>query len=207
MFLRSPDVWMLCLQYFFMSFSWYFNITWLPKFLDSLKLAPWLAATLNILPLFLGGIGALSSGFMAAFLTRFFGSVRTARRVLSSTSFLLAAVVLLLSTLIHEPWLKVTAIGLGFGFFNDTVMPPAWGACMDVGGKFAGTLSGTMNMTGNFGGVLFPTLSAYVLEAFGNNWNVVFYMCAISYVIGAVLWMRLDPVTPVERPEPEGHLH
>jgi sugar phosphate permease len=203
LFATSPNVLMLCFQYFFMSFSWYFNITWLPTFLDSLKLAPSVAAGLNILPLFLGGIGALVSGFVAASLTRFFGSVRTARRVLCSTSFLTAAVVLVSSTFIHEPWIKIIALGFAIGFFNDIVMPPSWGSCMDVGGRFSGTLSGAMNMTGNLGGVVFPVASEFVREHFANNWNPVFYLMSASYVIAAVLWMWIDPVTAVQKPEVE----
>ncbi len=201
LFATTPDVIMLCLQYFFMSFSWYFYITWLPTFLDELKVSPAVAAALNILPLFLGGVGAMLSGLLAGRMTRIFGSVRTARRVVSSTSFLCAGTLLIVSTGIHVPWLKMLAIGMA-SFFNDVVLPPAWGACMDVGGKFSGTLSGAMNMTGNFGGVFFPVVTGYVLQHMGNNWNLVFYLCAISYVIGAILWMKLDPVTPVERPEP-----
>jgi MFS family permease len=202
LFATSPDVVMLCLQYFFMSFSWYFYITWLPTFLEDLKLAPAVAAGLNILPLFLGGLGALISGFMAAPLTRFFGSVRTARRVLCSTTFLCAGGLLVISTAIHEPWIKMVAIGLA-SFCNDVVMPPAWGSCMDVGGRFSGTLSGAMNMTGNFGGVVFPVVTAFVLTHFGNNWNLVFYTSAISYVFAALLWMWIDPVTPIQKPEIE----
>jgi len=200
LFATTPDVIMLCLQYFFMSFSWYFYITWLPTFLDELKLNPALSATLNILPLFLGGIGALVSGYMAAPLTRMFGSVRTARRVLCSSSFLCAAALLVLSTGAKDPWLKMIAIGMA-SFFNDVVLPPAWGACMDIGGRFSGTLSGAMNMTGNFGGVVFPTTTAFVLAHFQNDWNLVFYICAASYICAAVLWMKLDAVTPVERPD------
>jgi MFS transporter, ACS family, glucarate transporter len=35
---------------------------------------------------------------------------------------------------------------------------------MDVGGKLAGTLSGTMNMMGNFGGALYPVATGYILR-------------------------------------------
>ncbi len=98
------------------------------------------------------------------------GSVRKARRVVCSTSFLCAGTLLVISTTIRDPWLKMIAIGFA-SFCNDVVLPPAWGACMDVGGKFSGTLSGAMNMTGNFGGVVFPVVTAYVLAHFGNNWN------------------------------------
>jgi MFS family permease len=201
LFFTSPDVLMLCVQYFFMSFSWYFYIQWLPTFLEELKIKPSLAALLNILPLFLGGIGCFVSGQIAGLMTRLFGSVRTARRVVSSTSFLCAAVLLILSTLIHDPLAKMVVIGLA-SFCNDMVMPPAWGACMDVGGKFSGTLSGAMNMTGNFGGVVAPIATAWMLRTFANNWNAVFYLSAISYIMGAILWTKLDPVTPVEMPEP-----
>ncbi len=49
-------------------------------------------------------------------------------------------------------------VAMGFASFcNDLVMPGSWGACMDVGGKYAGTLSGTMNMLGNLGGAVSPT--------------------------------------------------
>ena len=45
----------------------------------------------------------------------------------------------------NDPLLAMLAIGLA-SFSNDLVMPGAWAACMDVGGKYAGSLSGAMNM-------------------------------------------------------------
>jgi MFS family permease len=191
---------MLCVQYFFMSFSWYFYMTWLPTFVNELKLSPAVATSVKILPLFLGGLGALVSGFIAAPLARALGSVKRARRLLSSSSFACAGICLILSTLIREPWLKMVAIGFA-SFCNDVVLPPAWGACMDVGGKFSGTLSGAMNMTGNLGGSLFPVVTGFILDHMGNNWNLVFYLCTASYVFASLLWMRLDPVTPIGQPE------
>ena len=42
---------------------------------------------------------------------------------------------------------------LGFaGFFNDFVMPAAWAGTMDIGGRYAGTVSGAMNMMGSLAG-------------------------------------------------------
>lgn len=192
----SPDVVMLCLQYFFMSFSWYFNITWLPTFLDELKIPPFASAALNILPLFLGGIGALVSGLLAAPLARYFGSVRRARRILCCASFACAALCFVASNWIPGPSLKVVAIAMA-SFFNDVVLPPAWGACMDIGGRLSGTVSGTMNMTGNLGGFVFPVTTGFILDHV-HSWSPVFYLCALSYVFAALLWIKLDPVTPIE---------
>ena len=63
-------------------------------------------------------------------------------------------------------------------------MPGAWGACMDVGGKYAGTLSGAMNMIGNIGGAVSPTAIGYILRWTNNNWDLTFYVSAAVYAHG-----------------------
>src|SRR5580704_7485919 len=56
--LASRNAWLLCLQYFSLSFSWYFYITWLPTYMDErLNVDITRSAWLNVLPLFLGGLG------------------------------------------------------------------------------------------------------------------------------------------------------
>jgi MFS family permease len=90
------------------------------------------------------------------------------------------------------------AIGLA-SFSNDLVMPGAWGACMDVGGKHAGSLSGAMNMWGNIGGALCPFVIGLILKLTDNNWNLTFYVSAVIYLLGILCWKFLDPVTPLEK--------
>ena len=84
-------------------------------------------------------------------------------------------------------------------FCNDLIMPCAWGAAMDVGGKFAGTLSGAMNMWGNLAGFVAPVVIGHLLEWTHGNWNLTFYVSAAVYLTGILFWMLLDPVTPIER--------
>jgi hypothetical protein len=67
--------------------------------------------------------------------------------------FIGASGMLFLSSQLENPVLAMVSMGFG-SFSNDLVMPGAWAACMDVGGKHAGRLSGTMNMTDNWGGSL-----------------------------------------------------
>lgn len=69
---------------------------------------------------------------------------------------------------------------------------------MDVGGKYAGTLSGAMNMWGNIGGGLGPLATGYLLRGSGGNWNLTFYVSAGIYLTGVIFWALLDPVTPLE---------
>ena len=80
-------------------------------------------------------------------------------------------------------------------FFNDLTMPPSWGAAMDLGGEFAGTLSGAMNMAGNIGGAMCPMVIGYLLTWTHNNWDMTFYVSAAVYLTGVVFWRFLDPVT------------
>ena len=107
-----------------------------------------------------------------------------------------AAVLLVGATLIREPYLAVGVIAL-VAFCNDLQLPGAWTACMDVGGKAVGTLSGTMNMMGNLGGFLSPIVCGYLVER-GHSWNLAFYVTAAAYLGGMWCWLAMDPVTPLE---------
>jgi nitrate/nitrite transporter NarK len=69
---------------------------------------------------------------------------------------------------------------------------------MDVGGRFAGSLSGSMNMMGNAGGALAPMVVPMVLKATNNNWNANFMMFAAVYFLGALCWIFIDPVTRLD---------
>jgi len=197
-FVRSPQVWLLCAQYFCSSYGWYFYITWLPTYLrEGRGVALRSSAMLGILPLFLGGVGCFSGGFLASRLTRATGSVLKTRRLLAYLGFSGATLLLVLSTRWHNPLPAMITMGLA-SFSTDLVMPGAWGACMDVGGKYAGTLSGAMNMMGNLGGAVSPTVIGYILRWTHANWDMTFYVSAAVYVMGILFWRFLDPVTPLE---------
>jgi ACS family glucarate transporter-like MFS transporter len=90
----------------------------------------------------------------------------------------------------------VVALALA-SFCNDITLPGAWASAMDVGGSFAGTLSGTMNMMGNAGGALASFLAPQILNLTGENWNAVIYVAAGIYFVGIIFWAFLDTVTPI----------
>jgi sugar phosphate permease len=200
-FARSRTVWMLCAQYFCLSYGWYFYITWLPTYLQKSRgVEIGKSALLSMLPLFLGGLGSLFCGLVSARVTRVTGSVSATRKLMACIGFTGASLLLMLSIHLKNP--LATMIAMGFASFsNDLVMPGSWGACMDVGGKYAGTLSGAMNMLGNFGGAVSPTAIGFILHWTHNNWDVAFYVSAAVYFCGSFFWLLLDPVTPLESVE------
>lgn len=196
-FLSRPAVWLLWTQYVCLCYGWWFYITWLPTYLrDARGLGLKQGALLAGLPLFLGGIGCFVSGYLAPYVARRAGGVAQGRRMLAITGFVGASISIIVFTRLENPMLAILALSLS-SFFNDFVMPTSWAACMDMGGRYAGTLSGSMNMMGNIAGGCSPIVVGYLLLWTTNNWTVTFYLSAAIYMIGGVCWLFLDSHTPV----------
>jgi MFS transporter, ACS family, glucarate transporter len=195
---RSKQIWMLCWQYFCLSYGWYFYVTWLPTYLKEAKhLDLTRIATLSILPLFAGGLGNPASVVVGNWLTKLTGNIVSTRRIMACIGFTGASGFLLYSTTFSDPAHAVVAIALA-SFCNDLVMPHAWASAMDIGGQYAGTVSGAMNFWGNVGGGLGPLMIGYILTWTNQNWNLTFYVSAVIYFLGSAFWLLLDPVTPLE---------
>ena len=192
-FLASRQVWMLCWQYFCLSYGWYFYITWLPTYLkESRHLDVTSMALFSILPLFMGGLANPVSVFVTNKLIPSLG-VMAARRWIACIGFTGAAGFLVGSTLVHNPFYAMLAIGMA-SFSNDLVMPNAWAAAMDVGGEHAGTLPEQWISGGNVGGALGPLFVGYILKWSGDNWNLTFYVCgndAWLACCSGCYWIRL----------------
>ena len=205
--LRSRTVWLLWLQYFCMSYGWYFYVTWLPTYLrEARHVSLEKSAVLAGLPLFFGGFGCLAGGWLARNLGNRWNDARRARRLTASTGLFAAGAFTVLAMHIDSPALAMVVLGLA-SFSNDLALAPDWVACMDVGGRLAGSLSGSMNMMGNLGGALGPVVVGYILSSTKvsadapptmEGWTTAFLLAAAIYMVGAVSWIFIDPVTPLE---------
>ena len=222
---RRPAVWLLGAQYFCLSYGWYFYVTWLPTYLKDVRgmdiksnpLMNWLAnllegsmspqttsklltAALAGIPLLFGGFGSLFAGIVSSRIIARTGRVATVRRTFGFIGLTGASALLMISFYVRDPLLAMLSMGMA-SFFNDTTMPGSWAACMDVGGKYCGTVSGSMNMLGNFGGMAGPVVVGYVLGWTHRDWHLVFAISSIIYFLGAICWLFIDPVTPMEKEE------
>ena len=157
-------------------------------------------AALAGIPLFFGGLGAIVCGLVTPRLVRQTGSVARTRRTIAVLGFTGAAALLVSSAYIRDPLLAMLAMGLA-SFCNDLTMPGSWSTCMDVGAKYAGTLSGSMNMMGSIGAAIAPLVIGIILDSSGRNWALTFWISGIIYFLGGLCWLWLDPVTPIEAKE------
>jgi MFS family permease len=200
--LGSRSVWLLCIQYACLSYGWYFYVTWLPTYLTqargtSLKFGALLAS----LPLLLGGAGSLTAAQIIPRVARRTGII-LARRIVAIIGFVGASASIIVFIQISDPVRAMFLLGLA-GFFNDFVMPACWAGCMDIGGRYSGTVSGMMNMVGNIGGALSPLAVGYILT-WTQNWTLTFYVSSAIYLLGGVCWLFIDAHTPlVEEPVAE----
>jgi sugar phosphate permease len=195
--LGSLTVWMLWWQYFWVSYTWFFFISWLPTYLQKGRgLTPEYAAFLAMFPLFFGGTGCIVSGFLNPYVARWVGSVAKARRLIALIGTAGGAVMMFVHAQAGDPLWAMVAMGMA-SFGNDILMPGSWGACMDVGSKYAGTLSGSMNMMGNFGSAVSPLVLGYLRQRTGD-WQLSLYSMAGAYVLAGLAWLFIDPVTPLE---------
>ena len=194
----NASVWLICIQYGCLAYGWWFYVTWLPTYLREARgTSVKFGAVLAGLPLLLGGLGCLVSGSMLPRVARALGSVAAARRLVAVIGFTGASASILVFTRIADPVTAMFVLGLA-GFFNDFVMPAAWAGCMDIGGRYAGTVSGAMNTFGSVAGALSALIVGYILTWTAQNWTLTFYVSCGIYLVGGLCWLFLDAHTPIE---------
>jgi sugar phosphate permease len=195
LFLRSRSVWGLCLLYGFGGFAGNFITSLLPIYLrDHRHLSDSDTAWLSGSPLAFGIVSCLLGGALSDWLIRRAGSRKWGRRLVGGIALALAGLTTLSTVWAHDVWLLGLAFSAWF-FFNDATMGPAWASCADVGERYAGTLSGAMNMTGAFFGAAGMAFAGALLKK-GQS-EVVFIVFACSYGLAALCWLAVDVTKPL----------
>jgi nitrate/nitrite transporter NarK len=146
------------------------------------------------LPFFCAGIANLTGGWLTDVLARRSG-LRVARSGLGFVSFFSGALLTFASTLATEPVAKAVLLALALGSV-DLALSACWAVCLDIGRNFAGVVTGCMNTFSNIGGVFTPIVVAYAVDRW-RSWTFPFYVTAVVYAAGAVIWLAIDPATPI----------
>jgi ACS family glucarate transporter-like MFS transporter len=217
--LGNLNLWTLCLMYFFAAYGWYFNITYLPGYLEShfglTKGAKWsgqfwMFSLLAGAPLLLGSLACVVGGVLTDGFIRRTGNRKWGRRLFGVIGHSICAVCYLLSAYATDPGLFVLAVALA-AFWNDLTMGSAWASCLDIGGKYSGIVAGCMNTVGNLGGTVAGVLTGWILKVYekdvNTGWHLNFFLFGAVYVAATLMWLRFDSTKPVvpEAVTPAGH--
>ena len=146
-------------------------------------------ALLSALPLLAGALACILGGSLSDLLIRRWGNRQWGRRSVGALGLALAGLGFLSANSVTETWLLGLLLTVTF-FGNDLTMGPAWASCADIGERFAGTLSGTMNMIGAFAGAAGTALAGHLLRH-GRS-EQVFIIFAGVYLMGALCWLGVD---------------
>jgi MFS transporter, ACS family, glucarate transporter len=181
--LLQKDVFFLGLQYFGFSYTWYFYVTWLPTWLQQARgLAPGVAATYAMVPLALGGLGSIVSGFLP---------LSVPRKWVAIGGFLATAILIFFIPYMPGVALPMALMGIA-SFSSDLTMPISWNTCVEIGKQYTATVSSTMNMLGNFAGFVAPLVFGLILQA-TNSWAMVMDTMAAAAVVSAASWLFIEP--------------
>jgi MFS family permease len=188
--LLSRNVVLLCLMYFTMPYTLYFNITWLPTYLKEVRgFTVQEAGYIAGVVLLCGAIGSWLGGRITDVLVRRYG-VR-AGRSLGAVTLPLSGLLLLAAALIQDPVAAAALLALTL-LVADLCVSACWSMCHDIGGARAGTVAGAMNTVGNIGGAISPLVVGYTVQ-WWNSWTLPFFITAGVYVLGGVLTLLIDP--------------
>jgi sugar phosphate permease len=190
--LHSANMWAVMLAYFTYVYCLWIFLTWLTKYLVDVRHFTLLkGGLLASLPLWAGVVGDTAGGLATDWLLKRTGSARIGRRVVAIVGLLGCAAFIVPAALTEDAYTAVGCLTASM-FFLECTIGPSWAVPMDTGGKYSGTVSGMMNMAGNFGGAISPIVFGYLAQ--GDNWQAPFIVAACLLVAGAAVWaFWLDP--------------
>lgn len=218
--LTSGNLWLICFMYFFASYGWYFNITYLPSFLkNQFHVDPKTAVGAIYMggPLWLGAFACIGGGFLTDWFIRRTGNRKWGRRLFGVVGHGLCSLCLFACLFAPSAFVFFLFISLG-AFFNDLTMGSAWAACQDIGKRYAAIVAGCMNTIGNLGGAVAGWATGTVLElaqahvqsgqadtltrdqvlqAQHTGYQINLTLFALAYVIAVVMWLWFDSTRPV----------
>jgi MFS family permease len=194
--IRSRNLIALCLVCGSWLYGWYFWLTWLPSYLlrargFDLRETGWLAA----LPLACSAAGLLAGGWASDILSKKWGS-RRGRRAPALLCLPLAVLAIFAGILVVSPLASALYLSVAAGLAA-LGLSPIFAVCLQIGGKHAGVVTGTMNMAGNLIGALCPVVVGWSVQHL-SSWNIPLMSVAVFYLFAAVCWLMIDPEVPIQ---------
>lgn len=194
--LTSGNLWAIYGMNACVCFTWYFFITFIPKYLDErFEISFHDSEVLTGLPLLVGGVTCLIGGRLSDRLVPLVGR-RWGRSLVGVVALLLAAGAAVLVPQARTAVQGVVLLCLVCAF-QDLMVPVNWAVTVDLSRRHAGAVGGAMNTAGGIGAVLGPLVVARLQPRLG--WDRMFVLFAASYLIGALLWLRVDASEPLEK--------
>jgi len=190
--LLHGNMWAVMCAYGAYIYSLWFFLTWLPTYLVEYRKFTLIKMGIYAsIPLLGGVLGDAFGGWLTDKLLVKTNNLKFSRRSVAITAMLGCGAFTMIAALARNPITTVYCL-TGAMFFLEMNIGPAWAVPMDVGGEYSGTVSGMMNMAGQFVGAFSPTVFGVLVSK--GAWVAPFAVSAGLLFIGAAIWaFWIDP--------------
>jgi sugar phosphate permease len=190
--LSHGNMWAVMCAYAAYIYSLWFFLSWLPSYLVDYRHFTLIKTGLFAsMPLAAGVVGDAFGGWLTDKLLVKTNNLKFSRRSVAIVAMLGCGTWTMFAALSVNPNRAVYCLTAAM-FFLEMTIGPAWAVPMDISGEFSGTVSGMMNMGGQFVGALSPTVFGYLVSR--GSWVAPFSVSAGLLFIGAAIWaFWIDP--------------
>lgn len=198
--LKRPEVWGTFCGLFAINYTWYFLISWFPSYLVSERgFSQEKMAVIGSLPFWVLGASSLFTGWLSDRLIGAGKSTTLVRKGFVVGGLVASAILLPFAAIpnvtIALALLMVMAVAFGFATSNN------WAVTQTLAGHEAsGKWTGLQNCVGNFGGVVSPAVTGFIVKE-TQSFFLAFMVSAAVLAAGAILYfMLIRRVAPVPWP-------
>jgi len=197
------EVWGTSLGMFCLGYVWYFLLSWLPSYLVKERgFTMESMAVLGSLPFWAMACTTAFGGWLSDRWIRAGGSPTRVRKGFLLTGFSLCAVFMFPAAVVSSPQLSVgllVAACASLGIYTSNV----WAVTQSLAGRrAAGKWTGLQNCIGNFGGVVSPLLTGWIV-AQTNSYYLAFAAASVVLLAGMFAYILMVPrIVPLDWSEP-----
>jgi MFS transporter, ACS family, glucarate transporter len=199
--LHSKDVWAVTVSYFCYGYVAWIFFSWFYIYLATIRgLNLKASAVYAMLPFLAMAVACPLGGILSDRLTISHGP-RLGRCGLAGVSIVLAAVFLVVGSHAASARLASVVLAGGAGALY-LAQSSFWSVAAGLAGSSSGSVSGFMNMGAQLGGMTTASLTPIIAAHFG--WTASFLVAAGLCVLGALLWLAVNPancLTPSQPPQ------
>ena len=198
--LGRADLWLLTAAYFVLGYIMYIYFSWFYLYLTDVRgFSVLKGGWYSTAPFLAGAITSPIGGWLSDFFSQRYGK-RVGRCGVACGAMILTSCFIWLGAATTDPYVAILFLSLGSGslFLSAAAF---WATTMDLASAYAGTVSGFMNMGGNLGGAISPTLTPYIAERYG--WETALYVAAALAIIGLFCWLGVHPERAIDLQERE----
>jgi sugar phosphate permease len=200
---RNRTLWALMGMYFCYQWANYFFVAWAPVYLqEKLHFTEKQTQPIIFLLFVVGIIGLFWGGFCIDWMVKKKGLL-FGRRFIGMLGIGGCGLSFLIVVISSDPNISAAGLIAANGFYSFGVMA-SFAVCTDIGRNNAGTVSGAMNFSGQFGAFFLSLVVGKMVEV-THNFNKPLAIVVIAQFIGMFLWFIIDPTKPIDlqKKEPE----